>query len=134
MLDIKIKTISPKKLTYNRVGDWHWEDDRLLISVANMKDFRHEWILGIHEIVEAFLCKIAGITEEEIDAFDQKHEGKFIPGGPGYFQHMLATAIEMVVTSYGQINWQSYEEEISKAEKDNGEKTQETENARDIKV
>lgn len=116
MISVRIKTVKPGKLPYNRVGDWHWEGERLEISVQDMADRRHEWLLVCHELIEAFLCLIAGVSEESIDQFDKEHDGQWIPAGPGYREHLTATGIESILASITGVNWDKYEEEVANPE------------------
>jgi hypothetical protein len=111
-LSIRIRTIKPGSLPYNRVGDWHWNGETLYISIEDRSDERHEWLIAIHEIIEAYLCKIAGITEESIDTFDKANDGKWVPGGPGYREHLASTGIESILAAITGVNWDKYEEEV----------------------
>ena len=116
MINIRIKTVKPGTLPYNRVGDWHWEGERLHIWVQDMKDERHEWLIALHEIVEAYLCKVSQVSEESIDEYDKANEGKWIPAGPGYREHLTATGIESILASITGVNWDKYEEEVANQE------------------
>lgn len=118
MINIKIKTVKPGSLKFNRVGDWHWEGDKLNILVQEMKDERYEWLIAHHEQTEATLCRINGVKEEDIDKFDEEHEGKWIPSGPGYKEHIIATGHECLLAAAMGVNWGEYEKAvISSSEK-----------------
>jgi len=116
MINVRIKTVKPGSLPYNRVGDWHWEGKQLLLSVQKMKDWRYEFLIALHEFSEAFLCKATGISEEEIDQFDKEHGGKWIPSGPGYREHLTAEGIEHILAAMANVNWDKYEEEVANQE------------------
>lgn len=120
MINIKIKTIPPGNLPYNRVGDWHWEGEKLFISVNDMGDERYEWLIAIHEISEAFLCKMNGVTEESIDSFDKTVNGKWTPNGPGYKEHLISTGIESILAGVTGIIWDKYEEAIQDSNHEEG--------------
>ena len=113
MIKISIKTVKPGTLPWNRVGDWTWKGERLEISVNDCSDERFEWLLAIHEITEAFLCKVRGISEASIDQFDIEHEGKWVPSGPGYPEHLIATGIEQILAGSSGVIWDKYENELA---------------------
>ena len=112
MINIKIKTIPPGSLPYNRVGDWQWKGEQLFIWVNDFKDERYEFLIAIHEIIEAYLCKMAGVKEEVIDQFDQKNDGKWTPEGPGYKEHLISTGIESILAGVSGVIWDKYEAAI----------------------
>ena len=113
MINIRIKTVKQGTLPFNRVGDWHWEGRTLVVSVEKRRDWRYEFLVGIHELSEAFLCKASGISEEQIDQFDKEHGGKWIPSGPGYREHLAAEGIERILAAMSGVNWDNYEQEVS---------------------
>lgn len=130
-MKILIETIPHDQQRYDTVGDWQWEDitnanppEQLLhIRVSKMSDWRYEMLVGIHEAVEALLCKRSGITEEQVDAFDLSYKHVRQPGNrsePGddphapYFQqHQYATRIERQLSLALNVNWQLYDEEVN---------------------
>src|SRR5215467_14962981 len=58
-LIITIEAAPPAaKMRYPTVGDWQFKPDGSLhITVARMSDRRYEFLVGLHELVEALLCK-----------------------------------------------------------------------------
>jgi len=116
---INVITISHKQQRYDTVGDWQFsESGALQITVSEMSDWRFEMLIAIHEIVEAILCKQAGISQEEVDEFDIKFTGEGEPGNayncPYYVQHMIATSVELLVAQGLKVDWQKYSKEIEK--------------------
>ncbi len=119
-IKINIKTVKPGTLPFNRVGDWTWRGETLQISVNDMSEERYEWLLAVHEVVEAFLCKFRGITEQAIDKFDKDHNGAWLPEGPGYPEHLFATGVESIIAAMVGITIDTYEKEIEDGSKDQG--------------
>lgn len=91
-----------------------------------MADWRYVRLVAIHEIIEATLCRGAGITDAEIDHFDMqfeadralaRHSDADEPGDdpkcPYRRQHLMATAIEKMVAAGLGVDWKTYEEAIS---------------------
>lgn len=81
-----------------------------------MADYRHSLAVGLHEMVEALLCKNDGITEAEVDGFDFAYAGDGEPGGdplaPYNRQHQFATCIEALFIHAFRLNWAAYEEAV----------------------
>lgn len=72
---IVIQTIPHKDQRYPTTGDWQFDDDGdLLVAVSGMGDWRYEALVGIHEAIEAVLCKNAGVREDNVTNFDIRFE------------------------------------------------------------
>jgi hypothetical protein len=127
---------------YPTTGDWYFEQLPtgrwvLKVLVSEMPDERYETLVQIHEIIEAALCKQAGIREEVVSEFDNAYEkarpkdfdyiglsGYRCPGGciitqesepgddihaPYYRQHQLATSVERMLAVEMGVSWNEYE-------------------------
>ena len=76
--------------------------------------------MGIHELVEAVLCKHQGITQQQVDEFDEQYDKTHAidlnagddPQAPYAKAHSLATACERIVTAECGICWSDYDKEI----------------------
>jgi hypothetical protein len=122
-MKITIETIPHKDQRYSTIGDWRFIGPDLLITVSqeilNKEDgVAKAMLIGIHELVEAFLCWSFGISQESVDAFDMAMipssvpEPGDLPGAPYHDQHVVAEMIERMLASYLMVNWEEYEEEI----------------------
>jgi hypothetical protein len=126
---IVIETIPHEKQRYETVGDWQFlTNDELVIRVSELRNIicpistaelkQCELIVGIHELIEAVLCKSFGITEKEVDEWDMSHEDSddpgSIPGCPYYQAHSLATIIEKMLAHELGIYWEEYEEVLER--------------------
>ncbi len=125
-MKIIIETIPHLEQRYNTCGDWQWEEETLHIKVSEMglaKDYLTyyaEMVIGIHEAIEALLCRFDGVTEKQVDEFDtsktiQKEIEKLEiepgdhPKAPYRKQHLLATGIEKILCVLFHIPWFEYE-------------------------
>lgn len=129
MIDIVIKTLDDKEQRYNTVGDYETDaEGKCMISVSKMSDEKFEFLIAIHELIESYLCKERGISDESIDAFDMEYESKRVagdysepgdsPSAPYHREHVFATEIEKKVASELGVDWEGYCRECDKLSKD----------------
>ena len=74
-LIINIETIKHSQHRYPTVGDWNYTatgDWR--IRVSEMANWRFEFLVAFHEMIEMALCRDKGITEQEVTKFDKAYE------------------------------------------------------------
>jgi hypothetical protein len=122
-MKITIQTIPHSQQRYPTVGDWEWNLNGLEIKVSELGNPYKELCVGIHELVEAFLCKKRGISQEDVDTFDinfektrqidDTSEPGDDPKSPYKREHCFATGIERLLVSQFGINWKEYEELIN---------------------
>lgn len=106
--------------------DWFF-DDRcdLQVRVSPLSDWRREALLGIHEAVEAIMCKHNGVSQQSVDEFDQQYdldhpeeadlEAGDDPMAPYVLEHCYATAIERILCGVLRVSWKSYSDELIKS-------------------
>lgn len=83
-------------------------------------------LVAIHEIVEEFLTKEAGIKEEDIADFDKYYEKRremglvdelsepgFDSNSPYKSQHSIATGVELILAGILGVDWKRYEEIVN---------------------
>ena len=108
-------------LRYPTTGDWQFnEDGHLHVTVAvHEKNDRSAFLVALHEMVEAFLCKEAGIEEEAVSAFDIAHldlpEPGEHPDAPYREQHAVATEVEKIVARALGRDWDDHEDWVAAA-------------------
>lgn len=138
MLKINVETIPYSCMRYPTVGDWTFEPDGTLnVNVSSMSDpvgvsdygrgdnSDSEFLIAIHEIIEAYLCKKAGITAEVVDDFDMNYakQPEFDlrteckePGddqrAPYHVQHLTAQSIEMMLCAQLGLSWGQHCENV----------------------
>jgi hypothetical protein len=120
-LKIVIETVDHQR--YPTSGDWQLKPDGLHIFVSHMSDQRYEFLVGMHEAIEAYLCKQAGISQAAVDRFDQAYERRRKPGderepgdnpkAPYHKEHMFASRVERMLADQLGVNWGAYDREVS---------------------
>jgi hypothetical protein len=90
-----------QKQRYQTEGDWLWKDNTLEIRISREvgeQDPRYNTLMFVHELVEALLCRGAGIAAARVDAFDMVHQKGGEPGddpsAPYHRQYVAAEAAE----------------------------------------
>jgi len=88
-----------------------------------MSDQRYEFLVGMHEAIEAYLAIHAGVSPEAADKFDRAYEAKRKAGddsepgdnrkAPYYRQHQIATGIERLLAVELGVDWSAYDREVS---------------------
>jgi hypothetical protein len=109
---------------YETVGDF-WIDKKGVkqFRVSETGNDDMNFLVALHEFVEAHLTRRKGISDDEITAFDimfeeerrkglhkDDEEPGFDPRAPYFQMHIFATAIEMAAASKMELNWTEYEE------------------------
>ena len=125
-MQIIINVIDNKDQRYPTIGDWNLSTDKsaLYIYVSHLGNWKYESLIAIHETIEALLCFEHGITGEVVDEFDKQYEAKRVkndesepgddPHAPYRKEHFFATNIERLLAAELGVDWQKYEEAISK--------------------
>lgn len=121
---IYVNVIPHRSQRYDTVGDWIFGDNgNLTINVSDMKDWRYEFLVAFHELIEAMLCKQRGISQEEVDDFDIAFEARRVRGdlsepgdnalAPYYNEHQFATCLERLMALELGVIWKEYDEKVS---------------------
>lgn len=138
-LTIKLKSIPHKNQRYDTCGDWVWPRKRKLrITVSHLSHESYELLVGLHELIEAMLCKKLGVSADDVDRWDEEYEkartvlmeegvkaffhcgceitatsepGDDIhcPYGP---MHKTATRCEKEIAKALQVVWKDYNDEV----------------------
>ncbi len=142
MLPIHIEVIQHSQQRYETLGDWHYIDGiegsgrLLLVSVSDTGVAVYNMALAIHELAEAWLCRLSGITVEEVDAWDLAYEKLEYPDHPGlgimpttmgtpdepgdhpsapyHRQHQMAEVLERAFLAFSGYSWSGYSEACEK--------------------
>lgn len=124
-MDITIKTVPHNTQRYDTVGDWYFTSDcsHLMVIVSSMGNPLYEFLVGMHEQIEALLCLQAGIAEADVTAFDKKFEANRVegnfdepgddPSAPYYSQHQIATAMEKDLAAKLGVDWEVYDAAVN---------------------
>lgn len=122
-MKITIEVIPHQTQKYQTVGDWAWTPDgNLEVKVSHLADWKRELLVGLHEVVEAAMCRNDGVKDEDVTAFDIAFENNRQPGddsepGDAVFapyrrQHFVATNIERQMADALGVDWQAYDREV----------------------
>jgi hypothetical protein len=120
-MKITIETIPHLEQRYNTCGDWSFDkNDNLTIKVSEMPvaGDNGSMLIAIHELVEALLCRMQGITTADVDAYDLAYdatdgvEAGDQPDAPYHAQHCVATGIERMLAPMFDMRWLDYEAEL----------------------
>jgi hypothetical protein len=111
------KSIPHESQRYDTVGDWRIKSGQISILVSSLPDERYEFLVALHELVEAYLCKQGGISEETVTAFDtgpgkELDEPGDDPRAPYHAEHVFASKIERMMADELGVDWEKYETAI----------------------
>jgi hypothetical protein len=118
---VELKSIDPNAIRYSTCGDWEWlPGDYLKVSVPDYGNRENSaFLVALHEAVEAWLCKKAGIPENEVSKWDIDHPELEEPGdhpsAPYHDQHKTALEVEKIVAKALKLNWEDHEEWVQNA-------------------
>ena len=120
---IIIKGTPHSNQRYDTCGDWYNSPGAgLVIKVSQELSRKEQFLVAIHELIEAFLCECAGISEAAVDRFD-RDEARWQAVEPGdmvqapyYKQHQIATGIEKILAAEVGVGWLEYENHCNELE------------------
>lgn len=118
-MNIHLFDIEHSRQRYPTVGDWQIKDDGgIVISVSEMAPEDYCFLVALHELIEVWLCRKRGITQEAVDTFDIEYERNRPPDdfsepgdstkAPYFREHQFATMIEEQVASELGVDWGAY--------------------------
>lgn len=120
-MNINIQIVRHKDQRYNTVGDWAYDSNGdLQIKVSDTGDWRYNFLIARHELDEAILCRIAGVSGKQVDDYDFSHPDEI--GGdsfsecidaPYYTQHCDALAAEWELARKMGIDWVVYTKAVA---------------------
>lgn len=126
-MDVRIQTIPHAAQRYPTVGDWYFKHQNILkINVSEFEQRDYEFLIMVHELIEAYLCLVRGVSEEEVDKFDKTFKGLGEagndPAAPYHKEHLFATSIEKLLAAELEMDWEEYDKFIDDftASKDSG--------------
>lgn len=119
-----VQTIPHQQHPYETVGFWtRAPNGSWRIDVSRLDDWRYEYLVALHELVEMALCVQRGITEEAVTAFDVAYEATRLdgdtsepgdnPDAPYVKEHAVASTIERLVAGELGVDWDAYEVAVS---------------------
>lgn len=121
-MNITIRTIPHKSQPYSDVGDWFVNEEGLQIRVSDLSAPDYEFLIGVHELIESWLCLRRKLTDETVTMYDvnfiRQHGNGEVPGEdpqcPYRDEHRIALSIEKTLCHYMGLSWTDYERHWTK--------------------
>jgi hypothetical protein len=77
----KIISLPITKQRFTTLGDWYEEEPgKFVITTSEMSDWRHEFLVLIHELTEWAICQAMGVSAANCDKFDSAWEREIEAG------------------------------------------------------
>lgn len=121
-MKITIQPIAASGMRYKTVGDWIFMPGSgdLFITVAATGNDYYDFLVGLHEAIEAMICRQMGVKEEAVTAWDLAHpeaeEPGALLGAPYFYAHLCASQAEESVAHMMGLDWSKYEEAVDAVE------------------
>ena len=123
---ISIMCVSDEAMPYDTVADWRFLNERLIVAHVSLGNELFEYLLVHHEIDEATICCMQGITVAQVDEFDENFERKRPENditseageqsdAPYHFAHCTAEALERTLALALGVKWGDYSTAIEVA-------------------
>jgi len=110
--EISIRFIGHNKQRYDTYGDYYYGKEKLNIRISKFSNWKYQWLVLLHEMVEFLLIMDRGITIEEIERFDLANLRLEDPGlskeAPYHKEHMTAIKIEKILCKELGLKWGRY--------------------------
>lgn len=120
---LKIELIPHEEQRYETAGDWQIDaDGAVCVRVSDTSHRIDALLVGMHEAVEAILCREHGVNVADVDAFDvefnRTHDlSEEEPGedskAPYFKEHAVADVVERLLALHAGVPWRKYEDRIS---------------------
>lgn len=112
-----------KTMRYPTAGDYYVDNGDNIIEVFEQGNEDHNFLIALHELVEEYLTRKRGITEESISAFDLAYEKNRDPedtdsepgddpAAPYYKEHRFAMIVEQLMAHELGVDWNDYDQNI----------------------
>lgn len=119
-MEINIQIIPHHDQRYETCGDYVYNPFTqgldILISETGNQDYN--FLISLHEMIEAYLCWKRKIDFDTITAFDIKFKGNGEPGddpkSPYRKEHQFATKLERLMAKELGVKWKEYDSVINK--------------------
>lgn len=121
-MNVDLRVIPHASQRYRTPGDWFYDPQGTLhIRVSALGNWKHELLIGVHELVEVLICRYHGVTQDQVDAFDANYERERDdgfhapsdepgddPSAPYHLEHSYATAVERMMAAALGVAWADY--------------------------
>lgn len=123
-MDIKLEVVSHNLQRYATCGDWFWRGSDLVVRASRMSQHKYEFLVTLHELVEAMLCVATGVMQDSVDEFDRRFEERRQPNdkdsepgddpaAPYRREHAIASVVERLAADLLGVDFNRYSKEIA---------------------
>lgn len=119
---LTVEVIPHADQRYKTPGDWIvYPSGDISVFVSDLGNWKFHALMGVHELVEALICREMGVTQEMVDAFDQVfevgranglHAPDAEPGAstdaPYRVAHFVAETVERILAVAIGADWAEY--------------------------
>ena len=119
---LKVEVIDHRDQRYETCGDWQIDlDGTICVKVSDTGDRRSNLLVGIHETVEAMLCREHGVLEMDVDSFDinfdlshklDEEEPGEDPKAPYFKEHAIADVVERLLATQIGLPWRKHSDRV----------------------
>jgi hypothetical protein len=102
-------------MRYDTAGDWRFDgqDRNITVTVMDTGVDDYNFLLIVHELIEAYLCYAEGISTEAVDTYDMNSNSDDPGDAPDCFyhsQHSFAVGVERLLASTLGVDWADYDQ------------------------
>lgn len=121
MKPIIIQTIPGEEQRYPTCGDYQDLETAHIVSITQQDNWDYEFLIAIHELVEMWITKKRGISEESITNYDIGWEDRPQPKAdePGNEEgciyrkeHRFAENVERQIAHEIGVDWDQYSKDL----------------------
>lgn len=117
MKPIRIKTVPGIFQRYPTCGDYQDQGDYISMTITEQGNEDHEFLIMVHELIEWYIARKRGISEEQITDYDLEWEKKDTAKAdePGNeedciyrHEHRFAENVERLLAHELGLDWNTY--------------------------
>lgn len=118
-MEFYAQTVLHDRQPYNTVGYWRFASAKdIRVMVSGLDSRNEEFLVMIHELIEAYLCLNSHISDDTVTKWDENHPDPFIEPGelegcPYGDAHLFATKIEKLLAAKLEVDWDEYDEHLA---------------------
>ena len=119
---IRVGTRPHKTQNYDTAGNYEELKGVWYVDVSHLPDWRMEFLIALHELVEMALTKNNGVDWKDIDYFDTEGGGKDHPDpgsletAPYHKEHLAAEQLERKMAELLGVEWETYNQALDALE------------------
>lgn len=119
-MNITLKSVSPLAMRYVTCGDWEpMPDGSINVTVVDYGREDGAFLVALHELVEAYICRKRGVTDEQVTEWDLRNPELEEPGdhpnAPYLREHRVATHLEFLVCQELGLDWDEHNRWVQRA-------------------